>query len=279
VGQALLFGHASDSIQVWFALLLVLGGLCWMALGRMRWIILPALVFVGLFVAAFASDAPIVEAVTRPWWNDSFRLIGIAVVPLALLAGHGVQQLHATGVSLAGRLVPAARSRRLDVAVRGVIAAALLAVLFTLTGGDYLGRNQALMAKNTGEGPAVSSNEVEGFRVLGELVQPGERVMNDRGDGSVWMYALGGARPVAGHYNQTLVDPDARLLAERFDDYDTDPQVRAAVARLDVRWVALGQGFLREGSSRQPGLDDLAQVRELQPVYANPGFVIYRLAG
>jgi hypothetical protein len=277
-GQALLFGHSSPTIQVWFALLLVTGALCWLALGSMRWIIVPALVFVGLFVAAFASDAPIVEAVTRPWWNDSYRLIGIAVIPLALLAGHGLQQVHARSVSLSARIVPAVRSRRLDVPVRAALAAALLVVVLGVTGGDYLARNQALMAKNTGEGPAVSSAEVEGFRVLGELVRPGERVMNDRGDGSVWMYALSGAQPVAGHYNRSLVDPDAALLAERFDDYDTDPQVRAAAARLDVRWVVLGQGFLREGASRQPGLEDVARVRELELVYANPGFVIYRLS-
>ena len=91
------------------------------------------------------------------------------------------------------------------------------------------------------------------------------------------MYALSGAQPVAGHYNRSLVDPDAALLAERFDDYDTDPQVRAAAARLDVRWVVLGQGFLREGASTVLGLEDVARVRELELVYANPGFVIYRL--
>jgi hypothetical protein len=101
--------------------------------------------------------------------------------------------------------------------------------------------------------------------------------MNDQGDGSVWMYALGGALPVAGHYNQSLVDPDVTLLSKRFDDYDTDPAVRAAAGRLDVRWVVLGRGFLRESATRQPGLDDLGRVSELRLAYQNPDFAIYRI--
>ena len=69
-------------------------------------------------------------------------------------------------MSLSARIVPAVRSRRLDVPVRAALAAALLVVVLGVTGGDYLARNQALMAKNTGEGPAVSSAEVEGFRAF-----------------------------------------------------------------------------------------------------------------
>jgi hypothetical protein len=177
------------------------------------------------------------------------------------------------------KLVPATAARRVGVIVRWSVAGVIVAVLLGVTGASYLGRNQELMARNTGEGPALSSAEIEGLRVLGEMVPPGERVMNDQGDGSVWMYALGGALPVAGHYNQALVDPDVKLLSQRFDDYDTDPAVRAAVERLDVRWVVIGRGFLREeeGATRQPGLDDLGRVSELRLTYQNPDFSIYRI--
>ena len=277
LGQALLFGHESDTVQLWFGLLLVVGLITWLRLGSMRWIIVPAVLFVGLFIVSFASDAPTLEVLTRPWWNDRFRLIGIAAIPLALLIGHGVAQLQATSVSITTRLLPATASRRVGAAVQWSFAAFALVAFLGVTGGSYLGRNEVLMTKNTGEGPALSSAEIEGLRVLGGMVRPGDRVMNDQGDGSVWMYALGGALPVAGHYNQSLVDPDVTLLSQRFDDYDADPAVRDAAARLDVRWVVVGQGFLRETASRQPGLTDLGQVRELQVAYQNPDFVIYRL--
>lgn len=277
VGEAFLFGHASETVQVWFALLLLVGLITWLRLGSLRWIIVPAVLFVGLFVTAFASDAPLLEVLTRPWWNDSYRLIGIAAIPLALFVGHGVQQIHSTAVAATARLAPATEARQIGVIVRWSYAAVIVVMLLLLTGGSYLGRNEQLMSKNTGEGPALSSAEIEGLRVLGGMVRPGDRVMNDKGDGSVWMYALGGAVPVAGHYNQALVDPDVTLLSQRFDDYDTDPAVRAAAARLDVAWVVLGRGFLRESATRQPGLDDLGRVSELQLMYENPDFVIYRL--
>jgi len=48
------------------------------------------------------------------------------------------------------------------------------------------------------------------------MVGPGELVMNDRGDGSVWIYALTGIRTVAGHFDPIGVSPDAALLGERF---------------------------------------------------------------
>ncbi|GAA4743792.1 DUF6541 family protein [Actinomycetospora chibensis] len=277
LGEALLFAHDSETVQVWFALLLVVGGITWLRMGSLRWTIVPALLFVGLFVTAFASDAPILDALTRPWWNDRYRLIGIAAIPLALFAGHAVAQVHATGVAATAKLMPATAARRVGVVVRWSLAGVIVALLLGVTGASYLVRNQELMARNTGEGPALSSAEIEGLRVLGGMVPPGERVMNDQGDGSVWMYALGGALPVAGHYNQSLVDPDVTLLSKRFDDYDTDPAVRAAAGRLDVRWVVLGRGFLRESATRQPGLDDLGRVSELRLSYQNPDFAIYRL--
>jgi hypothetical protein len=239
--------------------------------------IVPALLFVGLFVTAFASDAPALDALTRPWWNDRYRLIGIAAIPLSLFAGHAVAQVHAAGVAATAKLVPATAARRVGVVVRWSLAGVIVALLLGVTGASYLPRNQELMARNTGEGPALSSAEIEGLRVLGGMVPPDERVMNDQGDGSVWMYALGGALPVAGHYNQSLVDPGVTLLSKRFDDYDTDPAVRAAAERLNVRWVVLGRGFLRESATRQPGLDDLGRVSELRLAYQNPDFLIYRI--
>jgi hypothetical protein len=102
-------------------------------------------------------------------------------------------------------------------------------------------------------------------------------VLNDRGDGSVWMYAIAGVRPVAGHYDATLTGPDAALLAARFNKYDTDPKVRAAVRRLHVGYVILGRGFLRPGAGREPGLRDLDGVTALDQVYKTRDVVIYKI--
>lgn len=278
VGWVALFSHTAESRQVWVAAALAVGVLAFTRAGPLRWIVVPAAVFAGLFVLAASSDAPLVEAVTRPWWNDRYRLIGIAALPLAVLAGHGIATVARGLDATARRLVPAARSRPLALPVAATTAAVTLAGYLLVTGGSYLARNEIRMQSNVGDGPAVSAAEIEGFRVLGTLVGPDQRVMNDRGDGSVWMYALDGVRPVAGHYSGVGVTPDATLLEERFDDYDTDPGVRAAAQRLGVGWVVVDRGFLREDAVRQPGLVDLDTVRALQVVYRNPDMTIYRLA-
>ena len=78
-------------------------GSVWLRFDTMRWILVPALIFVGAVRGGLRERRAIVETVTRPWWNDSFRLIGIATIPLALLAGHGLsagaRRGHATSRS------------------------------------------------------------------------------------------------------------------------------------------------------------------------------------
>ena len=115
------------------------------------------------------------------------------------------------------------------------------------------------------------------MRVLPDFVPPGERVLNDRGDGSAWMYAIAGVLPVAGHYNAGQIGPDADLLAGRFNEYPNDPAVRAAVARLGVNYVMVDRGFVRAGYS---GSADSAPVAaELAGAgLPNPDAEIYRIA-
>src|SRR5215470_11060526 len=110
-------------------------------------------------------------------------------------------------------------------------------------------------------------------RELATMVGPGELVMNDRGDGSVWIYALTGVRTVAGHFDPIGVSPDAALLGERFNDYDTDPAVRAAASRLHVRYAIVGRGQLLAHWRRQSGMVRLDRVRALEKVYENPDAV------
>ena len=126
----------------------------------------------------------------------------------------------------------------------------------------YLERDQQRMTRNTGDdGPAVTWLEVQGMYAIAQIVPPGARVMNDRGDGSAWMYPLTGVKPVAGHYDELRIGPAATVLAARFNQYLRDPEVRAAVAELDIHYVQLDRGFLRSWAARQPGLTDLPASR------------------
>jgi hypothetical protein len=270
LGEILTFSHDADTAQLRLSLVLVVGLIAYRNLGELRWVGATAAIFGTLFVLAASSDAPWVKTITSIWWNDRYRLIALTAVPLCVVIGHGVSEAQRWVVS-------ALRLRRPVFAVALVTSLVAILAFGYATRGLYVGRDQLQMTKNSGNGPAVSALEIEGMRAIARIVPPGERVLNDRGDGSAWMYALTGVRPVAAHYDATRTGPDAQLLAARFNQYPDDPAVRAAVEQLDIRYVQLDAGFLRSYAEREPGLAGLAGQPWLRKVYSNPDVVLYEI--
>jgi hypothetical protein len=261
--------------QLWLGLALLLGVLTAPRLGVLGWLLGSAGLLGGLFVLASCYEANWINEITRPWWNDRFRLAALTVVALCPLAGHGLAEAQRLLVRLAAplaRRLPAAR-----VGVPAAMAGLVVAVLVIGTGGLYVDINAARVAAMHRDGLTVTEHEEQAYRELARMVRPGERVMNDRGDGSPWMYSVAGVRPVAGHVDGLVIGPDAKLLAARFNAYDTDPAVRAAAERLGVRYAVVGKGFLRRVWRREPGMTRLDRVRALEKVYENQDAVIYRL--
>lgn len=272
------FGHAADTVQVWPTLFAAIGLVTYHRLGDLRWIGLPVIVFGVLFVLTASSDAAWVNALTRPWWNDRWRLAGVFALAACVLVGHGIAQAVRGALTVLWRSVgnPPGDTRR--VLTTATASAAALIFFVGVTHALYFERNAVKMSMNTGEGPALSSAEVTALREVGRIVPAGVRVLNDRNDGSVWMYALSGALPVAGHYDGTgLGGTDVELLTNRFNQYERDPQVRAAVRRLGVGYVYVAQGFLRGYNGRAAGLTDLDIAPFLQVAYRNPDAVLYRI--
>jgi hypothetical protein len=279
-GELLAFAHDGLHPQWWLVLVVAIGIARVSRLGALRWIFASGIAFGTMFVLAASSDETFVNTITRPWWNDQWRLIGLCAVPVAVLAGHGVaeaQRKVADGIRALAAKVEAGPPDLVGLAGR-LVATGLVLTLFVVTSEYlYLGRNVARMRLAAPDGPVVSSLEADAMRVLATLVPPDQRVMNDRGDGSAWMYAIAGVHPVAGFYNFSGIGPDALLLNTRFNSYPVDRSVRAAVARLDVTYVMLGRGFVRTDWRRAPGLLGLENAPWLQPVYRNKDAVIYRI--
>ena len=266
VGQLLTFGHGIDTVQLRLALILLLGLVGAARLGGLRWVIGTAVLFGALFVLTAASTDPLARSISSIWWDDSWRLVGLAALPMAIVVGNGVAEAQRAAAGLIGR-------RRFV----GLATAAIALAAFVLgTHNLYLERDQQRMTQNI-NGPAVSALEVQGMFAIAQIVPPGARVLNDRGDGSAWMYPLTGVKPVAGHYDDLRLGPAATLLAARFNQYLRDPEVRAAVAALGIHYVQLDQGFLRSWASRQPGLQDLPGQPWLRVVYRNPDVVLYEI--
>ncbi|HEY0816864.1 MAG TPA: DUF6541 family protein [Pseudonocardia sp.] len=268
VGQLVTFGHGIDTVQLRLMLIMLLGLACAARLGALRWVIGTAVLFGVLFVITAASGDPTLRVVSSIWWDDSWRLVGLAALPMAVVVGNGVAEVQ--------RFVADAIGRRSSLV--GLVTATGVLLAFVLgTRTLYLERDQIRMSQNAGDGPAVSRLEIEGMEAIATIVPPGARVLNDRGDGSAWMYPLTGVKPVAGHYDDLRIGPDATLLAARFNQYLREPAVRSAVAALDIHYVQLDQGFLRSWATRQPGLTDLAGQPWLRVVYSNPDVVLYAI--
>ncbi|MFF0144688.1 hypothetical protein ATK36_3132 [Amycolatopsis sulphurea] len=271
---------------IWLTVLLVLGVLTCHRLGRMRWVGLAALGLSAFFVlVASFGYLPWVVSLSRPWWNDRYRLMALAAIPLCLLAGHGMAELQRWIARMVrrgnwARARPQLRTRL--GAATGVLVVVAMAVL---TGGFYRSANATAVSYlyyNGREGevtPPVSADEIAAIAHLGMMgVGPQEKVLNDRLDGTAWMYALSGVHPVAGHYDGGgRISPDATYLALHFRDYDTDPEVRAAVRRLDVHHVLIGSGTIVKNAPVAPGLTGLDGRDFLRLDYRNRGAAIYTI--
>ncbi|MQA15650.1 MAG: hypothetical protein GEV09_16230 [Pseudonocardiaceae bacterium] len=280
LGELVGFSTSQTFPQIWLFTGLVAGLIGFRWLGQLRWIPAAGAATGILYVVAAAYDTPWAHAITSIWWNDKWRLAAIATMVLLPIVANGLTRSY--DLLLARVVLPAIRRIKATGPRRRWWAAAttfvvLFGVFFQLTGGGYAQRNIERASHNYGLGRSVSSAELQAFRVLDRLVQPGERVMNDRFDGSGWMYALTGVRPVAAHFGTGGVGEGPKLLAKQFDSYDTSPAVRAAVERLNVQWVMVGPGFVRSWKERQPGLDELGRVDALELVYDRAGVRIYRV--
>lgn len=282
-GEVMGFSTMQAYPQVWLLVFLVIGIAGFRSLGQLRWLPVAGVVFAGLFVLSASYNTPWAQKITSPWWNDKYRLAAIATMALLPVVAHGLVCTYdalRTGLVLPVlRRLPGSRLPGTSLSWAAPVSiTAVCAAFFLLAHGGYAQRNIARTSEVYGAGPTVSLAERKAFGVLKALVQPGERVMNDRYDGSGWMYALDGVRPVAGHFSTQAVGDGPELLAGNFDHYDSRPDVRAAVARLHVQWVIVGPGFVWADMRRQSGLMHLSQVSALDMVYNEGGVQIYKIA-
>lgn len=322
VGALLVFQHTEPHPQVWLTVALALGIVFCGRLGALRWVAGSAVLFGGLWLVVATSEAAIVVELSQPWWNDPWRFIALATLPLTVLAANGLAETQAwlrdrlTAVRRERSAVSGSRAR-----LAGAAAAAIVLLAFAVVSNVlYTGYNATVVSTGyRASGPwmparevrvpaqdvwvpalgvqvpahqvgvpahqlrlpaeqvRVSDDEVRAMHQLGKLAAPGDWAMNDRFDGTVWTYAISGVRTVAAHYDTVRLSDDAYLLDEAFRRYPEDPAVRAAVERLNVRWVIVGKhGFIRD-KVRAPGLVGYDDLQFLTKVYENPGAAIYRL--
>lgn len=280
LGDLLLLNHGAAAPQYWLAGLLLVG-LLTVHRARYMWAWLGgAGLTVVLFVMAAAYEGPLVASLTGPWWNDRWRFAALAVLGLAPLAASGLWSIALFGQHVARRVL-GARGGRLSVrTATGVLVAAGLLVVVVGSDGLYAATNTARLAPNYQSERTLNADEVAAMRWLAEH-STGGTVMNDSKDGSAYLSAVVGLRPLFGHVVEPRVIPmmgqRQQLLLEHFNCLDSDPDVRAAIADLDIRYVFLGSGYVREDFGRVPGLVGIAGSPSLEVIHTAPGVQVYEV--
>jgi hypothetical protein len=297
IGDLLLFNYDAPLPQLWLFALLVAGLAGLRQLGRLTWWLSGAAFFVVLLVMAASYEGWWVALLTGPWWNDRFRFVGLSMLGIAVLCTHGVLVIADRSSTVArripvfrpGRDAPSSRTRATPPEpaarpLRGWLAAGVvLAVFAVVTQGFYAdySRSRMQLQYALGTGGSVTASELAAFDVISEMVEPGETVMNDPSDGTGWMWALEGVRPMFGQAVLTPIRPplerDQQIMLDNFRCIDSSQAVRDVVARYDVRHVIIGTGFIIPTMKRAPGLTALSQSRSLRLVYDEGDVQIYEI--
>ncbi len=195
----------------------------------------------GFALLGVLAEAGLPTPFSYPWYGDPERLIAQAAGLLPVLVGAGWAALRSR---------PARRPARRVVAALGVVAAVVLAAQAVAAASDGLTRYSV-----------VTADDRAAYAWLGGHVRPGERVLNDHRDGSVWAYdatrgvvaPVFGAKPSGGFETDPWFAPAMRLQAG-IGRIASDSSLRDDAHRLGVRYVVVGSRTFSEA----PRLLDVA---------------------
>jgi hypothetical protein len=190
-----------------------------------------------------------VRPLSIPWYGNADRLASQAAALLPVLVASGWIGLRDRQPSRAGRRVTAIGA--------AVLAAVLLAQAWSSVVDDYSRYS------------VVTTEDREAWAWLAAHVSPGERVLNDHRDGSVWMYdaTRGAVAPVfgpkpSGGWEEQPHFARALHLRDHVGQLATDATVRADAEALDVRYVVVG--------SRR--FEDVVPLLDVAAIATSPAF-------
>lgn len=254
------------------ALLAALGLLAALARRRTRPLALVLLAFAGLYLLT-AVKGPLSKALSFPWYHEAERVGYVIALFVPVLVAALFLEVVAGAQALARRL-----SRRALVApVVGLVAAG--AALLAVRQADEpvaASVRSAYLAYSP-----VQSPELAAFDYLDANVPPDAMVLTDvNSDGSIWMYAFEGVKPV--FFLPPGTAPvgstwDNRLyLVDHLGEHATNPRVRALLQEWRVSHVYFDEsGFVE--AHRRLSLEKLRSFPHLEEVFTAGHAHVFRL--
>ena len=274
VGQTVTFSPMADFPQWWLGLPAIIGVFLLARHRRMVWMVAAYVVFGGLFAATVSMENGLVHLLSGPFYNDNYRLA--ALLPLIGAVGFG-EFVDTATAWFAAKVRP--RLPALHPAAPVLTGLVLLAAVIGGFSRGYVGINAVHVNIAYRGFPAVSTDEETAFAWLAGHTVPGERVLNDRLDGSVWMYALQGVQPTQWNYYGALHASDVGYVSAFANRVESDPRVRKILRELKVRYAFVGKGNAVPNQRNDPGLLNLDAAPGFKLVYRNAGASVYEIEG
>jgi hypothetical protein len=274
-GETITFSPMAAFPQWWIGIPAFIGICLLVKHRRMLWMVAAYVVLGGLFAATVSMESPLIHTLTGIFYNDHWRIGALVPLAGAVAFGEFTETAARWFARKAGTRLTNVRPATLTTI--GVVL--LVVVIGGLSRGGYIGRNTARLQLNYSGGPTVSNDEREAFGWLAAHTAPGEHVMNDKADGSVWMYALDGVQPVEWTFYGAERDTPAGYLSVYLNDIDKYPRVRELLTDLKVRYVFIGKGKVTTTTQSGVGLDHLESGTGFKLVYRNAGASIYEIEG
>ncbi|MDT5013457.1 MAG: D-galactosaminyltransferase, partial [Mycobacterium sp.] len=243
--------HLNDFPVQWAAIALAGVGFLILLVRRIWW---PLAVWLILVAAAVHSAAPygtfvgrLVSKFSDLFYSDPRRLFAVITLLLAPMAGVALFTVAAAVVAASRRVI----GRRVSVPPpvwAGVTAAIVLAVSVGY-GLVYFPRHQYLMGQKY-DSVMIDHKDLEAMAYLATLPGARDTLIGDANtDGTAWMYAVAGLRPLWTHYDYPVQQGpgyNRYIFWAYADDADSDPRVAEAVRALGIRYVMTSTPVVRE---------------------------------
>jgi hypothetical protein len=219
---------------------------------------------VGLLALSAAAYAVPIGLLGWPWYGNAGRMGTAAATFLPVLVGAGWLAADARAARAGGR-----RGAR-------VLAAAVTATMAL----------QSVLAVTTAvdAGSVVTPDARAAFEWLERRVQPGERVLNDWRDGSLWAYqatdgtvrTVFGAKP-GGGFGADPEFTERVYLRDHVTEIATDARAQRAARDWQVRYVLVTEPAMQGGLLRMLGSEDLSAAPGVREVFRSGDAVVYEL--
>jgi len=196
------------------------------------------LVVVFIFLCAASPEFESLRELSSPWYHSPDRTSGNTVLFVAMFAGVG---LEAVATALVRWIHVSPRRRPALIACSVALVAGVFAAVMKPTGNHSASEVRRAYVEDV----TTQRGDLDAMAQLRRLDTTGAAVLNQEQDGSAWMYATQGLRPLFGQQPPVNVNSqstaDRVWLAQHIQEYGVDERVTELLDRYGIGYVFVNE--------------------------------------